>query len=106
MPLGIYAWKFLTDKRCFSTYIQVGDSVEAIRNRIIIKTAKNDTWSELTCELAVCPHPPNQYTRLFFTRPDGSEVIYRNLAELVLNESPNIYDAHLFNGVLVTAHDN
>lgn len=106
MPLGIYAWKYLTDRRCFGTYIQVADSLEVIRSRIHVKIIKNDTWTEITCELAVCPVPSNQYTRLYFIRPDGSEVIYKNLTELVLNEEPNVWDDHLFNGVLVTAHDN
>ena len=106
MSLGIYAWKYLTDKRCFSTYVQVAESVDAIRSRIVHKTIKNDRWTEITCDYAVCPVPANQHTRLYFTRPNGTEITYFSLAELVLNEEPNIKGDHLFNGVLVTAHDN
>ncbi len=106
MSLGIYAWQYLTDKRCFSVYIQVAESVDAIRSRIIMKTVRNDRWTEITCNYAVCPVPSNQYTKLFFTRPDGTEITYRSLEDLVLHELPNVRGDHLFNGILVTAHDN
>lgn len=105
MSLGIYAWKYLTDQRCFSTYIQVADSVVTVRQRIAEKIYKNDRMIKITCELAVCPIPSNQHTKIYFMRSDGIEVCYKNITDLVLNEEPNIKGEHLFSGILVTAHD-
>ncbi len=105
MSLGIYAWKFKTDRRCFATYIQNAASLEDIRTRIGMKTYRGDRWTEITCELAHSPLNQDQYTTLYFVRKDGTEVIYKSIKDLVLSEEPQIYDDPLFNGVIVTAHD-
>ncbi len=106
MSLGIYAWYFKTDRHCFSSYIQIAASLEDIKDRIGMKTYKGDRWTQITCDYAHSPLRQDEYTTLFFIRNDGTEVTYKSIKDLVLNEQPNIYDEPLFNGIVVTGFDN
>ncbi len=102
--LSIYIWTFRNEKRNYCSYVQIGDSIEIIRYKIVQKLKKNDTFVRVICPYATDPTDFNDYTRFWITRTDGSEHEYICLEDLVNNEDPT-FIRPLFDGIIFSAHD-